>query len=344
MQQPWSCKAKIPSFASKLETLHIDSLAISDYCRRYLFHLQSHHLYYLAIYAQVLDSLIQHSLKKIEEISLVDYGAGNGLLGIFAKHCGAKQVILCDQDGDFVNASRLTAAALVIGVDRFVTGEMNALSDAVHGSPVDAVVGTDVIEHIYSLDDFFAGIKNINGQMLTVFTTASNPGNYFKVLQLKRLQRKDEEDGSDPTDFVLAGAEKHDSFLQIRERIIRADFPGLPAEQYILLATQTRGLIQDDIRKAATAYLAKGELPEPDAKSCNTCHPLTGSWTERVLPLEEYNRLYKKYGFSLEVRSGFYNVYGKGLKKIVNKIRNLVITLTGKNTAPFITLIGFKTP
>jgi 2-polyprenyl-3-methyl-5-hydroxy-6-metoxy-1,4-benzoquinol methylase len=343
MQQPWSCESKIPSFAAKLGKLNLDSLDISDYSRRYLSHLVAHRLYYLAIYAEVLDNLLRYSSKKIEEISVVDYGAGNGLLGIFAKHCGARQVILCDQDAEFVDASRLTATALSISVERFVTGEIDVLAPSPDGSQVDAVIGTDVIEHIYNLDDFFAGIKKINGQMVTVFTTASNPGNYFKIRQLKKLQIKDELEGSDPEDFLLAGAEKHDSFLQIRERIIRSGFPGLRSEQYNLLAKQTRGLSQADIYKATTQYLAAGDLPIPDATS-NTCHPVTGSWTERVLPLKAYEGLYKKYGFRLEVRSGFYNDYETGSKRIVNKIRNLLIKLTGKNTAPFITLIGYKTP
>lgn len=321
--------------------LNVDGLTISDYSRRYLSHLQKHRLYFLSIYAEVLDNVLLHSSKKMQEISLIDYGAGNGLLGIFAKYCGAKQVILCDHDPNFVNAAMNTAKALSIEADKFLKGEINSLVESVNQSGIDAVVGTDVIEHIYNLDDFFAGIQKINPRMVTVFTTASNPGNYFKVRQLKRLQIKDEYHGSEPGDFILAGAEKHESFLQIRVDIVRSGFPGLSARQYDLLAEQTRGLNKEDIQKAVRQYLANGTVPVPEENSCNTCNPITGSWTERVLPLKFYEVLYKKYGFRLEVESGFYNDLEPGPKKIVNKIRNLVIKLTGKNTAPFITLIGY---
>lgn len=179
--------------------------------------------------------------------------------------------------------------------------------------------------------------------MITVFTTASNPGNLFKVRYLEKLQLKDELVGSDPADFVLAGAEPHESFLQMREKIIRANFPFLPVEQCSLLAAQTRGLKKEDIIIACEHFLSTAELPVPEKNSNNTCHPVTGSWTERILSLSEYRKLYSKYGFSLRVKSGFYNSYGTGTKRAVNKILNFVVKLTGKNTAPFITLIGFKT-
>ncbi len=343
MQQRWSCKNKIPSFAARFRLLNVGELAISDYSKRYLAHLQQHHLYYLAIYAEVLDHVVEYKQETIANLTLVDYGAGNGLLGIFAKHCGARQVIVCDHDAGFVHAARLTASALDVDVDRYVTGDIEMLALVMEGITVDAIAGTDVIEHIYNLDLFFSAIKGMNENMVTVFTTASNPGNIFKVRYLKRLQLKDELEGSDPADFVLAGAEPHESFLQMREKIIRANFPALTAEQYNLLAKQTRGLKKEDIINACARFLSTAELPVPEKNSTNTCHPITGSWTERILSLSEYTRLYSKYGFALRVKSGFYNSYGTGTKKAVNKILNFVVKLTGKNTAPFITLIGFKT-
>ena len=47
------------------------------------------------------------------------------------------------------------------------------------------------IEHIYDLQDFFSNIRQINPDIVSVFTTSANPENYFKVRQLKRLQLKE---------------------------------------------------------------------------------------------------------------------------------------------------------
>jgi hypothetical protein len=343
MQIPWSCKDKIPSFAAKLELLNLGEIPVSDYSKRYLGHLLSHQLYYLAIYASVLDNVISHYPKQIADLTLVDFGAGNGLLGMFAKHCGAGFVILCDRDPEFVNASRLAAAALDIKIDRYVTGDIADLVVAVEDLQIDAVAGTDVIEHIYDLDHFFSALKKMNVSMITVFTTASNPCNYFKVKQLERLHEKDELEGSDPADSVLAGAIPHEPYLQMREKIIRSNFPTMADDNAMLLAKLTRGLNEHDINVACSTYLKTGNLPVPGLKSTNTCDPITGSWTERVLPLSYFEKLYEKYGFRLQVTSGFYNNHVAGPKRVVNKILNLVIKLTGKNTAPFITLTGFKT-
>ncbi len=322
--------------------LNIDEFTISDYSKRYLGHLLSHQLYYLDIYASVLDNVIRHFPKHIADVTLVDYGAGNGLMGMFAKHCGVGQVVICDLDPDFVYASRVTAAALDIKIDRYITGEIADLVVGLQDLDVDAIAGTDVIEHIYDLDHFFSGLKKMNEQMITVFTTASNPCNFFKVKSLQRLQAKDELEGSDPADSVLAGAVPHESFLHMREKIIRLNFPSMTDDQIMLLAKLTRGLKEDDIIDACSLFVKTGDLPVHE-NSTNTCHPITGSWTERVLPLSYFEKLYEKYGFRLEVISGFYNSYIAGPKWVVNKILNLVIKLTGKNTAPFITLIGYKT-
>lgn len=335
------CKKKISAFASILNMIDVINIHTSPYSKRYLQHLLDHRLYYLAIYADVLDTALAKTNKPLNELNLLDFGSGNGLLGMFAKHCGFEKVFLCDLNENFVAASRLTAEVLQIKIDGFITGELTEAKDQLQHNNIDIIAGTDVIEHVYDLDVFFAEIKNMNPFMITVFTTASNPDNYFKVRKLKNMQMKDELVGGDPEDFALAGEEKHAAYLDIRKQIIKRNFPDLEYDELTKLAQYSRGLRREDIIKLVRSYLAGNKMPPALPGDTNTCHPETGSWSERILPVDHYRQLYHRYGFALNIRNGFYNNFDGGLKATFNIFMNLLVKILGKKTAPFITLTGF---
>ena len=325
----------------QLDKINLKDLDASAYSKRYLNHLLDHKLYYLAIYAEVLDAALAKTNKNLSELNLLDFGAGNGLLGMFAKHCGFRKIFLCDVSENFIDASKLTAKIIGIEIDGFIAGELGAVSEQMPNEKLDIIVGTDVIEHIYDLDIFFAEIKKINPAMITVFTTASNPDNYFKVQQLKKMQLKDELIGGDPKDFALAGEEKHAAYFDIRKQIIHDNFPAIEKGEIEKLAKASRGLRKDDIIKFIQNYLTNTGMPLSIPSDTNTCHPQTGSWSERILPVDYYRELYGRYGFAFIVKNGFYNSYDGGLKKPANYFMNLLVKIMGKKTAPFITLVGF---
>ncbi|HRD58072.1 MAG TPA: hypothetical protein PK504_08470 [Ferruginibacter sp.] len=335
-------KTKIVSFAPLLEQLGSTDEAMSAYSNRYLQYLIRHKIYYLNIYATVLELAIQHSQKSIEEISLIDYGSGNGLLGMFAKYCGCKKVFLCDTAINFIEASKNTAAKLQLQVDGFIHGGTDDFKNNFPEEKIDCTIGTDVIEHIYNLSHFFSSLKQLNSQMVTVFTTASNPKNFLKLRKLIAMQLHDELEGGHPSDFELAGEESHLPYLQMRKNIIETMLPGLPENIILKLAQLTRGKIKDDIEAEVQRYHTLGEWPAAPQDLWNTCHPITGSWSERILTLNEYNIIYSAHGFQLELSNGFYDAYGKTPKHIFNYFRNLLIKIMGIKIAPFITLTGFK--
>lgn len=332
----------IHPFSQKLLALDTDAMPLHEYSKRYLQHLLHNHLYYLKIYATVLGQLVEHSPKTPGEIKMVDYGAGNGLLGMFAKFAGFKKVWLCDMDADFVDASQMVAAKLSIQIDGFVTGNIEALRYQLAHEQIDAVVGTDVIEHIYNLEHFFETLAVMNVAMVTVFTTASNPQNFIKCRQLKKLQLQDELHGSDPSDSLLAGAQKTEAFFVLRKQIISENFPELAPSELLTLSKATMGLIKADILAATINYLQTGKLPLADNDSTNTCNPFNGSWTERILSIDAYKKIYTENNFKLVVRNGFYNDDQLGWKKYVNSLANEIVKVTGIYAAPFISLIGYK--
>ncbi len=128
-----------------------------------------------------------------------------------------------DISESFVQAARLLNHQLTHPVDALLTGDWDTVAHFCKTHPVpDAVAGTDVIEHIYDVGAFLQHIKALNKSMITVFTTASVTANPFKTYTIKKLQRQDEYQWSNPehtpADNPYAGL----PFLEVRKHIIQS--------------------------------------------------------------------------------------------------------------------------
>lgn len=341
MQQENYFSAYIKAFENQLEYIVVDDISSENYCKKYLSHLLLYKKYYLAIYADVLNKLILHSALKKEDIILIDFGSGNGLLGIFAKFCGFKKVFLHDIDEKFIQASKNLSGKLKITMDGFITGDIKSLESYFNSEKPDGIVGTDVIEHVYNLEIMFKCFQQINPAMVSVFTTGSNPVNFFKVRSLKKIQLQDEMEGGTPDQHILFGEIALEPFISMREKIIRRYNAGLSENDIILLARSTRGQNEQDIIQSIDQYKLTGKCPVP-ASGNNTCNPLNSSWTERILSFKNYYNIYSAAGFSCKIYAGFYNDYGRGLNNFVKKLLNTCITIFGKKISPYIVIVGHK--
>lgn len=333
-------KSYIPSFREELHALNISSLAMAEYPARYLQRLRTHSTYYLHIYVQVLEKAIQFSGKQKEELILLDYGAGNGLLGLFARHCGFKKVYSLDISESFQQALQQLNTVMKAPVDGLITGDWEmARNFFATQPPPDVVAGTDMIEHVYDLDAFLRGLKQLNPQMISLFTTASVTANPFKTAGIKKVQKLDEythQNGAGTVgDHPYAGL----SFLEARKKMIGEAF-ALPEQEVESLARSTRGLQHADILTYTKRYIATGDSTPVTTHPTNTCDPVTGSWTERLLTIPEYNRIFNQAGFDLQVFNGFYNSWQPGLKGKILKLVNVSIAVAGRWLSPYILLIG----
>jgi 2-polyprenyl-3-methyl-5-hydroxy-6-metoxy-1,4-benzoquinol methylase len=331
---------ELHSFSLLLSQKELSLNLSSDYCDRYLQHLIHNRYYYLDIYAHVFETVLSNSHLDKENIFIIDYGAGNGLMGIFAKYCGFGKVIINEIDKAFLQAAQSLAEKLSIQIDQFIEGDITILQKERFELKPHAIIATDVIEHIYNLNDFFASLKSINPHIISVFTTGSNPKNYFKVKKLRALQLKDEFEGGSPDDFMLFGSEPHKAYFEIRKTIISELLRNEDDNLVNQLASKTRGLQKNEILTAIEAYQKTGILPNEPLDKFNTCNPETGSWTERVLTINQYKIVYQSNGFDLTVYSGFYNDHKKGLKKYIFQGLNFMVSIFGMRFAPFIILSG----
>jgi hypothetical protein len=291
----------IVSFARLLDRITPGALSADPYAVAYLDHLLAHRLYYLHIYADLLKRVPRDG-------GLVDFGCGNGLLGLFARHCGFDKVALVDVDEGFLHAA--SALATQLGIDVALRNDLPATGYR-------SLVGTDVVEHIYDLSAF---MRSTGGLERVTLTTSANTQNWLKARVIKKFQRIDELRGTPPA--VGNRWTAVSSFLEQRYTIIEAAAPGLDVAWQ--LAERTRGQRREDIQTAVKKYLATGALPPPPTHHTNTCDPETGSWTERLLYPAEYRRCFAHGGFTLAIRTGGYNTYEGGVKSLLLKGVNVL--------------------
>lgn len=331
-------KAHKTGFCTLLNSLVLSEHEIAPYPLSYLQHLLTHKEYFVEIYTQVLNEAIANTNKTWDDSFLIDYGAGNGLLGLFAKFCGFRKVVLLDISEEFLHSTSVLSEKLNIKPDGIICGELKTLKIEDTDIP-DIVVGTDVIEHIYDLNSFFSTLHKMNSNLVTVFTTASNDKNWLKKRKLMRIQKIDEWRGWKETEQNPG----YPSFREIRHKIISETLPSLEARDLEEMITNTRGLNKPDIILACERFTREGVKPVLIKHPTNTCDPMTGSWTERLLTDKEYKLLYKTHGFDLRIKNGYYNQcqsFPKSWPAVILNCFIKTVPVLGKQISPLLLLIG----
>ena len=135
----------------QLKVIDYDSLPISDYSRNYILRMLPNMDYYLEIYQRSIDLMLQRLGKKTEDIVMVDYGGGHGFLSLTAKQMGIGKVIYIDLNPQAMETVQAVSAKVGISPDIILQGDSKELKQwcIENGVVPDAVLGMDVIEHIY---------------------------------------------------------------------------------------------------------------------------------------------------------------------------------------------------
>lgn len=296
----------------ELKDFGFDSLGISQYNIEYIDRLLPDLEYFFKIYEDSVRILLKGNAP---EGLIVDYGGGHGFLSLYLKKMGFK-VIYCDYNPLSVTTITLLKEKLGYGPDHIVEGTSLDLLTYCRVNKIKPayLIGTDLIEHVYDLDVFFADLYQINPAFQMLFTTGSNPCNPYKVRNLRKIMTEVE----------------RSMFLPMREDFIRKEFPDLSTEDIGRLVALTRGKTYKDITDEIEDFEKSGRYPLPIKDKYNTCDPQSGNWLERILPLKAYREILNKNSFKVEFRNGFYNDKRKsGLQSLAVKMLNLFIRHTG---------------
>lgn len=335
----------VQSLKVKLLAIDIDKMQVSPYTKKYFKDYQRKLQYSLEACAFILMHVVESAGKEIENITIVDYGAGTGVLAMLAKEVGFGKVIYNDiYDISCKDANTIASAAQAQAND-YVCGELNALKSYFEKSNTycDVIVSRNVIEHIYNLDIYFSGLKQIPNKGLSLFfATTANIKNPLTVWYTNRIQRMLEFKG-----MTTKWGKERDTlkpYLLSRREIIETAFPQLNKNEIEQLAKATRGLMKDEIVKVVHEFNHTSKMPILSVSGYNTCDPYTGNWAEHLVETNVYQNLFEKNGFQFQICNGFYNVnYQQKWINLITPIINFLMRLFGKQgiyLAPFIGLKG----
>lgn len=290
--------------------------------------------------------------REIGETTLVDYGGGTGFTAMIAKGAGVGRVIYVDRSKEAHDAARAIGRVVGFEADHYVLGEVESLAALAtsRGLTVDALCSTDVLEHLHDVEVFYRQVAALPGdRLVTVSASGANAQNPMIVRRLHRVQRLVElQDGS-----VSAHGFEHlidaTSYSDRRAAIIASAEPGLDRMSVELLAHATRGLVADETRRVAHAFVGDGVRPAPPADAWETCDPDTGSWMERLLPANELADVIGELGFSVEVVPGWWGTSAGhtvrvGAGNAAKRAANLAVRLgAGLVLAPTYCVVAVRT-
>lgn len=303
--------------------IDFNQLDISPYNQAYIQRMILSLEYYFSIYIQCVSLLPKH---KPEEKTIIDFGGGHGFLSLFLKSLGYS-VIYCDLNPLSVDTIKQIKQILNFGPDYILHGSSLELKQFCEENQLEPsfLIATDLIEHVYNLELFFAELRSINPLSELIFTTGSNPANTCKARKLRKMMVEEEK-----------------TYLQQRDNFIDTNFPDITPKDKANLAFLCRGKTYEDMENSIMLFQNEGILPVALSDPYNTCDPINGNWTERILPFDEYNRLAKNNNLRMTVHRGFYNQFRENT--LLSKIVLFINTLIKKNKsigiklAPYIAL------
>lgn len=283
--------------------------------------------------AELLYRSIRLKGKPVNEIVIMDYGAGIGNLYLLAKMIGCRFVIYNDIIEDMCLGAKTLAAYLGIHIDKYIHANHKGTLSILEQEQIqcDIILSRNVIEHIYDLQDFYSDIYRFQTDALLYFSTTANYHNPVNRVYHQYIHRKFEKNQYGPQ----------------RKAIIKAKLPGLDDEELNKLTKATRGLALYDLNRALEQYEKSGKLPDPSRFGTNTCDPATGEWVENLLTNDQYRSIIEPIGYHLEIIPAFWDTHNSSVVKNVlgrtmNGLTRMLGEKSGLTSTAFIYIIAYR--
>lgn len=271
--------------------------------------------------AFILGTALNRIAKPLHDVVLIDYGGGPGFHSLLAREVGIGTVIYNDILPRYCTLAEEIGTRLHRRADYYVEGDVDVLIEFCrqHGLKADVITSSDVLEHIYDIDDFLRKLHLISQQgTVMVHSSGANMFWYPFEESVPRLHIKVERESGEEVDIQSACYDE-------RAEIIRQRARDMGEEEVLQLAADTRGLAKPGIVNAVDRYLKTGERPPLIEHATNTCNPQTGYWAERSMNPYYLRETLSFNGFDAKVLPG---PWDKGNTVIARAIRVILNFLT----------------
>lgn len=321
---------KFDELHTKLQSLKLSDLPISDYNKRYLGeHIDDYKK--ASWFLSHIFMLVMEKNVELAKLTIIDYGGGSGLLSYYAKLLGVGTVIYNDIYGVSCTDVAIISEKLGIKIDYIVEGDIEHVIEFTQEKKIniDFVIANDVIEHIYDVNKWFSRVKNLpSNELRLICTSHANPYNPLINRKLSKLQQNAEFKARNKQ-WGHKDRDSLNSFYEIRKQIIKKQLPDVDRKTLDELSLVTRGLMENDIQQEVLVFKQNGQTNYKPNHKTNTCDPYTGNWIEQLIDLKQLNKDTDEMGYKSQISKGFYiNTKGGFIvsrtKIIVNYLTNLL--------------------
>ncbi|MEN9570171.1 MAG: hypothetical protein RL172_1402 [Bacteroidota bacterium] len=266
----------------------------------------------------------------ISQLNAIDYGAGLGTLFMLGGMLGFKRFDYNDHLPQWHVTAKNICKKIGINIQAYIPGDINAVADfaAQQNFRYNMILSRNVIEHIYSLPEFYTVLQHHNPQAVVYSTTTANYHNPAMRWYHRYIHKKVEK-----------------IYLQQRINQIQKMLPALPAQQVLPIAKLTRGKGQQDFLTAVQAAAAGIPITLPAGLATNTCDYEYGVWCEHLLTQQQYRSIISSAGFKMQYTAGYWDThYSNPLFNIAASFFNTCIGILGKKKgvllSPFVNVIA----
>ncbi|MFT3680382.1 MAG: hypothetical protein QM791_08900 [Ferruginibacter sp.] len=318
-----------------LKSINSSAFATTDnYNQYFLDHHLGHRLFFsIQNSAHILYESVKLCNKPVNEINAIDYGAGLGTLFMLGGMLGFKRFDYNDHLPEWKDTAVVVCNKAGSVITDFVIGDINAVSSFSKAKDFryDIILSRNVIEHIYSLQEFYEVIFAHNPKTVIYSTTTANYHNPAMHFYHRHIHKKNERLYYKPQ--------------RINE--IQKLHPSIETNKLIQLVELTRGKGQHDFSEAVNNFIGNMTVNPDSSLRTNTCDCITGVWCEHLLTKKEYEIITAGAGFKMLYTGGYWDThYSSTLKNLAGKFFNAAISLLGKNKAvllsPFVNVVAYN--
>ena len=318
-----------------LKNFNTSALDTADTYNNYFIH---HHLgnrlfFSIQNSAHILYDAAKLCGKPLQEINAIDYGAGLGTLFMLGGMLGFKRFDYNDHLPEWQSTAKAVCKEAGITIDDYVTGDINAVSDFAGSKNIryDMVVSRNVIEHIYSLPEFYSVIFKHNPKAIVYSTTTANFHN--PAMRLYHI-------------YIHKKVEKQ-YYKQQRTDEIKKLQPSIKTNDLERLAELTRGKGQQDFIDTVNNFVTNKPILTDSSIRTNICDCVNGVWSEHLLTKNEYGNIINTAGFKMLYTAGYWDThYSSGIKNLMSVIFNKIIGLLGRKNgvilSPFVNVAAYN--
>jgi len=319
--------------AEKYASLPLEGLNLSPFTRRYVEDYRSNGDVLAANWlrsAHIIHTALAHAGSEPATTCLIDCGGGQGLLSLLAVRLGFHTVVYSDLGVQMTADARAIAGRFGLPATHYVAGDLSVVAQTLDddASPHRVVVSSNVIEHVYNLDELWDACASLgrNRHFTAVWCSDANSANPFRARNRRQIHRFIEHQDRAPSDWE-SELDSRSSFYSLRRKMIADLLPEESPRTIDTLAEATRGKHRADIAVAVEKFRRTRRIDHP-VHPTNTCNPETGNWCERLIDLRATEDDLRARGWQVEVEPGFYGPRsGLAAGLVVKTLNGLIAAL-----------------